>query len=127
MTATEGRFLPADEDLDLPEPLGEHPELPRCGRVVYIAGPMSSLPEFNFPAFHAKAAELRGQGIEVRNPADNGGSTDKPWEYYMRLGLRQLLQCDEIHLLPGWRDSRGAKIELFVAEALGMTVSGADA
>lgn len=128
MTATAGRFVPADEDLDLPEPLGEHPELPGRRAVVYIAGPMTGLPEFNYPAFHAKAAELRALGYEVRNPAENDGeSTGKPWAFYMRLGLRSLLDCDEIHFLPGWRASRGANAEWFVADLLGMTVSGADA
>jgi hypothetical protein len=35
----------------------------------YIAGPMTGLPEFNFPAFHAAAASLRARGFEVENPA----------------------------------------------------------
>lgn len=119
-----GRFEPADEDLELP--VGEHPELPCRGRVVYLAGPMSGLPEFNYPAFHAKAAELRAQGRDVRNPAENdSGSAGKSWEFYMRLALRMLLECDEIHLLPGWHNSHGARIEKYVAEELGMAISGA--
>ena len=32
---------------------------------IYIAGPMSGLPEFNHPAFHAAAAQLRGAGYIV--------------------------------------------------------------
>ncbi|WP_457825134.1 DUF4406 domain-containing protein, partial [Staphylococcus aureus] len=32
---------------------------------IYVAGPMSGLPELNFPAFHAAAAELRAQGFDV--------------------------------------------------------------
>jgi hypothetical protein len=31
---------------------------------VYVSGPMSGLPEFNFPAFHAVAAALRAKGFE---------------------------------------------------------------
>ncbi len=93
----------------------------------YLAGPMTGLPEFNYPAFHAKAAELRAQGIDVRNPAENdSGSAGKSWEFYMRLALRMLLECDEIHMLPGWGESRGAQLELFVARMLSMTVGGAD-
>ena len=30
--------------------------------IVYISGPMTGLPEFNYPAFFAKAAELRAEG-----------------------------------------------------------------
>jgi len=95
---------------------------------VYIAGPMSGLPDFNYPAFNAKAAELRDQGYEVRNPAESdGGSSGKPWEFYMRHALLMLLECDEIHFLPGWSESRGASVENFVARVLKMRVSGADA
>lgn len=109
---------------DQTEPLGECPAVP--ARVVYIAGPMSGLPEFNYPAFFAKAAELRAQGFEVRNPAENDGtSTDKPWTFYMKLGLQLLLECDEIHLLPGWSNSRGASLERLVAANLEMKISGA--
>lgn len=108
------------------QPVGERPEVASRGRVVYLAGPMSGLPEFNYPAFHAKAAELRAQGVDVRNPAENdAGSAGKSWEFYMRLALKSLLECDEIHMLPGWRASRGAKIEWFVADTLSMTISGA--
>ncbi|MDV7194329.1 MULTISPECIES: DUF4406 domain-containing protein [Mycolicibacterium] len=91
---------------------------------VYIAGPMSDLPDSNYPAFNAVAKKLRAQGIDVRNPAENdAGSTGGTWEHYMRLGLRQLLECDEIMLLPGWRNSRGARIEHHIACELRMTVT----
>lgn len=95
---------------------------------VYLAGPMSGIPEFNYPAFNAKATELRALGIEVRNPAENdGGSTDKTWNEYMRLAIRSLLECDEILLLPRWENSRGARIEKFIAEELGMMINEVDA
>lgn len=38
---------------------------------IYIAGPMSGLPEFNYPAFNRAAAVLRAQGHHVENPAEN--------------------------------------------------------
>ena len=37
---------------------------------IYCAGPMTGLPELNFPAFHAEAARLRAFGYEVINPAE---------------------------------------------------------
>lgn len=90
---------------------------------VYIAGPMTGLPEFNYPAFNAVAAQLRSQGCKVVNPAEQDtGSTGKPWEFYMRLGLRGLLECDAMVLLPGWRKSRGARIEHQIACELGMYI-----
>lgn len=39
---------------------------------IYLAGPMTGLPEHNFPAFHAEAARLRGLGYHVENPAEHG-------------------------------------------------------
>lgn len=92
--------------------------------VVYIAGPMTGLPDFNFPAFRAAAADLSARGYDVRTPTDaDGGSQDKSWQFYMRLALRMLLDCDQVVLLPGWERSRGACIERSVAEALGMPVT----
>lgn len=91
--------------------------------IVYVAGPMTGLPDFNYPAFWAAAAELRARGFDVRCPTDNDdGSQGKPWDFYMRAALRTLVDCDEIVLLPGWEASRGARLERTVAEALGMRV-----
>lgn len=39
-------------------------------RRIYISGPMTGLPDFNFPAFHDAAARLRERGHEVANPAE---------------------------------------------------------
>ncbi|WP_319942079.1 DUF4406 domain-containing protein [Pseudomonas quasicaspiana] len=39
-------------------------------RRIYISGPMTGLPDFNFPAFAAEANRLRGLGFDVVNPAE---------------------------------------------------------
>ena len=93
----------------------------------YIAGPMTGLPGLNYPAFHAAALCLRASGFEVLNPAENpvppcGGT----WLGYMRLGLAQLVQCDQVAMLPGWHRSRGARIEWLVAKLLGLRVVRVD-
>lgn len=38
-------------------------------RKVYIAGPMTGLPEFNYPTFFAAEEYLRSHGAKVMNPA----------------------------------------------------------
>ncbi|WP_313073260.1 DUF4406 domain-containing protein [Melaminivora sp.] len=90
---------------------------------VYIAGPMTGLPESNYPAFHAAAAHLRARGFNVENPAENGlpacGGT---WLGWMRLAVAQLARCDAIYLLPGWKESRGAQVEHQLARGLGLWV-----
>ncbi|MFA9285071.1 DUF4406 domain-containing protein [Comamonas sp. SY3] len=87
---------------------------------IYIAGPMTGLPEFNYPAFNAAAAELRARGHEVFNPAENPVPACGSWAGYMRQALAQLLQCEAIYLLPEWIRSKGARLESRVATDLGL-------
>lgn len=97
----------------------------RAGRV-YVAGPMTGLPEFNFPAFNAESASLRAQGLTVLNPAEHGIVEGADWADYLRHDIAGLASCERIHLLPGWSNSKGAKLEMHIAQTLGMTVTHAD-
>lgn len=87
-------------------------------RVVYISGPMSSKPDKNHPLFNSVTKEFRDQGYRVINPAENdGGSTDKTWEFYMVLDLVNILtKVTEVVVLPDWEISEGAQIEVFLAK-----------
>lgn len=89
---------------------------------IYIAGPMSGLPDFNYPAFHAAATRLRALGHHVENPAENPAPACGSWQGYMRMSLRQIADCDCLCMLPGWRDSKGARIEHGLALDLGLEV-----
>ena len=89
---------------------------------IYIAGPMTGLPEFNYPAFRAAAERLRALGYDVENPADNPEPTCGSWLGYMRMAVRQLALCDGVALLPGWQNSHGARIEQQLATQLGLMV-----
>jgi len=68
---------------------------------IYIAGPMTGLPELNFPAFHAEAARLRAQGHHAVNPAEINSDPNAEWVDCMRADIRELMTCDAISLLPG--------------------------
>jgi hypothetical protein len=87
---------------------------------IYIAGPMTGLPEYNYPAFNAEAKRLRALGWEVENPAENEAPSSGEWIDFMRLAIPQLMTCDIIVLLPGWIESRGARIEVRVSEIMGL-------
>lgn len=89
---------------------------------VYVSGPMTGLPEHNFPAFKAAAAELRAAGYGVEDPADKGIVPGWSWSDYLRYDLGVLVKCDQVATLPGWRKSPGARLEVLVAKALGMPV-----
>lgn len=87
---------------------------------VYLSGPMTGLPDFNYPAFNQAAAELRAQGYHVENPAENPERST--WAEYMKSAVAQLTACDMIKMLPGWEASRGAIIEHKLAQDLGIEV-----
>jgi len=112
---------------------------------VYIAGPMTGIPNFNFPKFNAVAKHFRGQGHEVFNPAERdierhngvdisaGNATGDPGLAAKVHGfsLREALaddtayickEADAIAMLPGWENSKGARAEHALAFALGHTI-----
>lgn len=88
---------------------------------IYLSGPMTGYPEFNFPAFHAAAEVLRAKGIEVHSPADIA-DTSMAYEYYMKLDVQMVIDSDAIVLLDGWEASPGANFELLVAILCGLDV-----
>lgn len=110
---------------------------------IYLAGPMSGYPNFNFPAFHAAAAQLREQGHFVFNPAERDVERDgKDWGnevasgdlaeakakgFDRRVALGDDLaficaEADGLALLPGWEKSSGACAEHAAAFALGLEI-----
>lgn len=90
---------------------------------VYVSGPMSGIEQLNRPAFNAEARRLRAAGYHVVNPAEVVLAGAASWHDFMRTDLIQMLeQCSVICLLPGWMDSRGARLEHQLAIGLDFTV-----
>ena len=101
---------------------------------IYIAGPMSGHPDWNFPAFFEAERQLSELGYEVINPAHNDGPTvelalqsagdpsrpNHTWAYYMKRDLPHVMSVDALCVLPGWQNSKGAQLEVQVAEAIGL-------
>lgn len=100
---------------------------------VYVAGPMTGLPEFNFPAFFSKAKELESKGWKVWNPAakDEEANIDKEAMktgndkiaiergFDMREAFKwdadKVINGDAIYMLKGWEASPGARAEHAIA------------
>lgn len=108
----------------------------------YLAGPMSGVPQFNVPLFDAVTAELREQGFTVTSPAEldseavrneamaydgdpsiialqeRGGFkiAGETWGEILARDVQLIADTDiaGIALLPGWNNSRGARLECFV-------------
>lgn len=96
---------------------------------LYLAGPMTGKPRWNFDAFEKAAAELRAAGFEVVSPAEAdleaGFDPDAPVADFTLGDLRAalardvqlVLESDGVALLPGWIDSKGAWAEYALAAA----------
>lgn len=104
---------------------------------IYIAGPMSGYPFFNFPTFFAKQKELEAQGWTVWNPAnkDSEGEVQlskafetgddkilisEGWDFkdaYL-WDITKIIEGNAIYMLPGWEASAGARGEHAVAVSM---------
>jgi hypothetical protein len=91
---------------------------------VYISGPMTGYPEFNYPAFTAAAASLRSRGVDVISPHEVNPPEDveREWSWYLRRDIAALMEADAIVRLPGSDDSRGSVLECHIGAALGMPI-----
>lgn len=94
-----------------------------CALRVYLSGPMSGFPEWNFPAFNAAAEHLRNAGYRVFNPAELPHPADTtPLKVFMREDIRALLGADIVVVLPEWEKSKGARLEVLIAQNLGLEI-----
>lgn len=103
---------------------------------VYLAGPMTGIPEFNFPAFDAAKEALTAAGFDVISPADLDrenlgfdptgmtGHEDMSGNRhaYARQDMEALLKVEQVALLDGWQRSTGARNEVRMAHWLGLKV-----
>lgn len=94
---------------------------------VYISGPMTGKPGLNREAFENAEIYLKSKGYDPVNPhnIDFGPiptdlTKENAWNFYMKKDLIELLSCNGIFYLEGWRYSKGAVIEIQLAYKLGI-------
>jgi hypothetical protein len=102
----------------------------------YLAGPMTGYPQHNIPAFHEAAQFLRSRGYDVVSPAELDDQTtvdlamsdmsgdiaklDHTWGDLLARDVKLIADgCNGIILLPRWYESKGARLEAFVAVSCG--------
>ena len=100
----------------------------------YLAGPMTNVAQFNFPAFERAEIALRNLGIPIWSPREEnlrlGFDPEKSYEDQesfdlrdsLRADFRQLSYCKGAIFLEGWEKSRHAKIEMAMAIAMSLEI-----
>lgn len=101
----------------------------------YLAGPMSGIPQGNFPKFDRIAAELRAAGYIIKSPAElddpairekvmkDEPITDLTWGDFLSRDIKVVAdECDGVIVMDGWEKSRGARLEVFVANLCGHSI-----
>ena len=110
---------------------------------VYLGGPMTGYPQFNFPAFDAAAVELRARGYEVVSPAEmddpatraaalaspdgapgSGSTNGETWGEFLARDVKLIADggVEAVFVMPGWERSRGCRLETFVARLCGLPI-----
>lgn len=91
---------------------------------IYISGPITGQPNKNRSAFEHATEFLLAQGHIPFNPLTLELFEDygDDWNKNMRRDLKYLTECDALFLLPGWESSKGATLEVVVAQNLSMNL-----
>ncbi len=87
---------------------------------VYLSGPITGRDRDDFLNHFIKEEQLlKKNGFEVVNPAAEGMLRPKSFthENHMAVDMALLKQCNWIHMLKEWENSKGAREELFYALA----------
>lgn len=102
---------------------------------LYLAGPMTGMKWYNFPAFDQARFDLEVRGHVIYSPADisremgfdplvrwpeglcDWSQTPDDFILYdvILRDIGVLLKCEGVCMLPGWEDSKGAKAEHAIA------------
>ena len=84
---------------------------------IYISGAISSKPYMiAYSQFLKVENMVVNMGHTPVNPMKNGLNKNDTWHEHMILDLILLSRCEAIIMLPGWKMSRGAKIEHEIAK-----------
>lgn len=110
---------------------------------IYVAGPMTGIPQFNFPAFDDAAEALRGDGYEVVSPAEmddpetrraamaspdgspgSGSSNGETWGDFLARDVKLIVDggIQAVVVIDGWERSKGARLETYVAFLAGLPI-----
>ena len=90
----------------------------------YISGKITGIPLNDARELFKKASYFVSEfGFIPVNPmVDSVFCESKTWGDYMLEDIKILIYCDAVFMLKNWKESRGARIEYFIAKKIGLDV-----
>lgn len=95
------------------------------GAAIYISGPITGIRNRNKEAFTDAERQLNATNkwTSVVNPQRLAADVPFPaYADFMRKDIRSITACSAIALLPGYSASPGSRLEVSVAEAIGLDI-----
>ena len=93
-------------------------------KIIYISGKITGTEDYE-ERFLKAEMNLRSRGFNVLNPVKAGKWLERnlapkfpTWVEYMKQDLKSMMIADCIYMLKGYRESKGARLELFLAKFL---------
>lgn len=93
-------------------------------KTIYISGKISGTDDYH-NRFGKAEEKLKSDGYKVLNPVKVGKWLEfylapeiPTWIQYMKQAIQTMMSADCIYMLKGYRESKGARIELFLAKIL---------
>lgn len=86
----------------------------------YLVGPMRGYKDLNKSMFALAAMLLRAKGFTIWNPSEHDSYLQLSFAQCMTADLNAIInKCGKVAMLPGWKNSLGANIEVYTAFACG--------
>ena len=97
-------------------------------KVIYVSGKITGTSDYT-DRFSAAEDRLIAEGYEVLNPVRTGKwlerylEPEKPtWVQYMKYAIAAMMEADYIYMMRGWNQSKGARLEHFLARVLNYNI-----
>lgn len=92
---------------------------------IYLSGPITGIESYKQNFDHAlRETKQIFPNAEVMSPPvfceEAGLDRWSTWEEFMDECIKVLKDCTHIVMLPGWKESRGACVEYYLAQAYGL-------
>ena len=93
-------------------------------KTIYISSKITGTDDYK-DRFLKAEQKLRSRGFNVLNPVKAGKWLERylapkfpTWVEYMKQDIKAMMLADCIYMLKGYRESKGARLELFLAKVL---------